>query len=916
MSSAADVAAKGILGHSAPAAPATLIAGGEGDVISNGQVSETPVGVSVEIAPAVQVSVTVEITPVEVDLGDEADTDAEEEAELNISTDNYDLEDEVNALIPPPAGTATAGLSEKETLIWPDKPSILFPDGAVSAEEELIPPEEQPQLDPMASLPIKDEPMDFYTVFPDEPVKDVNEADLEAVEAEDDAANDLVSAEEEVVFPDEQQPVVSVPTEHGIIDAHSVIEDTSTADTGNAVDEVAADASDVADQLPEESFPIEHGAVDLHSVIEDAPTDSAADAAEVADQQPMQEEHEDVPDVPADENVDNLQPEQEEQPNQPPTLIHDDHEDDGVAQDQEFKHPKEPLVLDVPPPPPAPTIKYEIVDADELAKEFSIVTEDCGDGWASNDLDGTEEGEEADAVENDSVHGVDGDSSPCVRKEATFIGCADANISLPNTANNGGDDGSLLKGIVYYDYDLYLNQGIEVASAVRELEESMLAYIAAGVDFEQCGGFSTNGRRTLLLERSLEQESSAEAEAEADAPELSSIVGMSSKPSDKSAAYETCTSTQTYDVPSQCVPMNGRMTYYISGDDDAKETEEFIIKLVEKGARNGNFVSRQSPSGTNPGEFGGSNENILGVAFVENRALESARLPGSNPEQFTAVGGISGVAIGMISFVSVLACTVVGAAAARRSKNRSTDDPDPKDGSFPTVATAPVGRSQSFDMMELGASVLADFGAPGPAPKSVYDIDVEKQQQLLRNDDEDSTDERIGPVPTVTRTLSSISELFSNGSMDFGDVSLEVSKVSGDASTGNSTGSDPHVQLVMMNDAVHTVPLPTGTDGSILSPEATDGTSNTAWAAAGRTAVLMAGQPGEGSEADETSSVGSHGIALKGSTDFGVAVPSPPSKKNTRSSGTADVDDDANNRKSWEEQDNSTEEEMAHDVVW
>ena len=225
----------------------------------------------------------------------------------------------------------------------------------------------------------------------------------------------------------------------------------------------------------------------------------------------------------------------------------------------------------------------------------------------------------------------------------------------------------------------------------------------------------------------------------------------------------------------------------------------------------------------------------------------------------------SGVAFGLVTSLAVLvSCAVFGAVAARRRKNGTIDDDEIKqDGSFPTLGTAPTDKASSYDLAALGASVLTDLGAPPPThskSENIHDVDVEKQQI---NDGEDDDDELLGTVPTVqrTHTLASISELVSNGSMDFGDVSMDTVEVSGD----DCSNSEPHVQLVMNDNSIQSVPPPTPDSANV----------DTSWAAVGRTAAVLADQPGENSETDEASSVASNNIMQTGSTDFGV--PSPPS---------------------------------------
>ena len=108
---------------------------------------------------------------------------------------------------------------------------------------------------------------------------------------------------------------------------------------------------------------------------------------------------------------------------------------------------------------------------------------------------------------------------------------------------------------------------------------------------------------------------------------------MSSRPVDaRDDTYLRCTSNLSIEEGknAECVPMEGKMTLYLSSRDDRFAAKHLVKRSVKSGAEDGSFVGS-----TDTDEAG-----ILGVAYVENRALESARLPGNNLQQFKASAGM------------------------------------------------------------------------------------------------------------------------------------------------------------------------------------------------------------------------------------------------------------------------------------
>ena len=151
----------------------------------------------------------------------------------------------------------------------------------------------------------------------------------------------------------------------------------------------------------------------------------------------------------------------------------------------------------------------------------------------------------------------------------------------------------------------------------------MLYHVAGGVDFDQCGDSgATDGGRRLFAEEIEEKEGQPEKNS-------ISLVGLSSQPIDvQDAAYQQCTSNLSIDkddADTKCVPMRGKMTLYLSSKDDRFAAKHIVKAMVKSGAADGSFLS---------------STDIRGVAYVENRALDAARMPGNNLGQFKANAGV------------------------------------------------------------------------------------------------------------------------------------------------------------------------------------------------------------------------------------------------------------------------------------
>ena len=273
------------------------------------------------------------------------------------------------------------------------------------------------------------------------------------------------------------------------------------------------------------------------------------------------------------------------------------------------------IVLDAPKAPSSTTATtatndtYEYVTAEEYAREFSIVLEKCGqEGYASNS--------------RNSADADDFTTNPCVRSEPTFVGCTDANLF---SASINPFDDAVVKTTVSFNYDLYIRSDAEVDQAIAQLEETMLYHVAGGMDFDQCGASDEGGRR-LFAEEVEEKEGQPEKNS-------ISLVGLSSQPIDvQDAAYQQCTSNLSIDedeADTKCVPMRGKMTLYLSSKDDRFAAKHIVKTMVKSGAADGSFLSS-----------GAGDDDILGVAYVENRALDAARMPGNNLGQFKANAGV------------------------------------------------------------------------------------------------------------------------------------------------------------------------------------------------------------------------------------------------------------------------------------
>ena len=284
------------------------------------------------------------------------------------------------------------------------------------------------------------------------------------------------------------------------------------------------------------------------------------------------------------------------------------------------------IVLDAPKAPSSTTTTandtYEYVTAEEYAQEFSIVLEKCGrEGYASNSR-------------SNSADADDFTANPCVRSEPTFVGCTDANLF---SASINPFDNTVVKTTVAYNYDLYMRSDAEVEQALEQLEESMLYHVAGGMDFDRCG--ADDGERRLFAEEVEEEEEDGQPENEKNSI---SLVGLSSQPIDvRDPTYRQCTSSlqstsslsindwrsidDEADAETKCVPMRGKMTLYLSSKDDRFAAKHIVKSMVKAGAEDGSFLS---------------STDIRGVAYVENRALDAARMPGNNLGQFKANAGV------------------------------------------------------------------------------------------------------------------------------------------------------------------------------------------------------------------------------------------------------------------------------------
>ena len=332
--------------------------------------------------------------------------------------------------------------------------------------------------------------------------------------------------------------------------------------------------------------------------------------------------HESLPDYTAQPKRQEIEPIQEEQKD-------DDEEVKPMeAEKQPFEQPI--IILDAPSTnaevhaddedTPA---AYEEVSAEEYAREFNIVLERCddGSGFASNDAAADANGT---AITTSKSAKEDLATNPCVRMEPTFVGCTDSNLLF---GASNPFDGTVIRTTVAFNYDLYLPKDAVVNEAVAHLEETMLRHVAGGMNFDRCGASDDNddaeGGNGRLLAKGTEE---------------IGFVGLSSRPVDvEDAAYQQCTSNLSIEeddgseLETKCVPMKGKMTLYLSSKEDRFAAKHLIKTMVKSGAEDGAFVGAGDADAQN---------SILGVAYVENRALESAMLPGNNLEQFKASAGM------------------------------------------------------------------------------------------------------------------------------------------------------------------------------------------------------------------------------------------------------------------------------------
>lgn len=208
-------------------------------------------------------------------------------------------------------------------------------------------------------------------------------------------------------------------------------------------------------------------------------------------------------------------------------------------------------------------------------EEYASVAEECLE-FVSTD---THLVGEVDGGDGDETREISMDPNVCSAYfQSTFVGCTNTNdieTSLQET------NGTIIRGVVTFPYDLWWRQmvGYSEEESVATVEANMLLYLGGQLDFA------------------------------CDDPASGGIIGLSSNPIDNfDAAFGTCISDPplaTYEDTGsdgnsdslQCIPMTGKMTYYVAITDDAARiadgefVENEILDRISVGADEDAFVA-------------------------------------------------------------------------------------------------------------------------------------------------------------------------------------------------------------------------------------------------------------------------------------------------------------------------------------
>ena len=294
--------------------------------------------------------------------------------------------------------------------------------------------------------------------------------------------------------------------------------------------------------------------------------------------------------------------------------------------------------------------EYEAIDP----REFEAAADEClrrvSTDFPPIPLDGAAYWEPGDGGGGGSGGGDgdgDGDGGRiCTDPEATFAGCASADPTA----------GTVVRGSLTFYYDLYLTRRADEEEAIRGLESNILRYLGGRTAFA-CGGGAGGGKRKKKEEPG--------------------ILGISSDPSDGiDSIYARCSSGLPDVIGDgmrlKCLPMVGRMTYYLSEGTDVVRAASSLLIDIHEGAGRGAYVSARDESilgidlvdrwgdsgaGNGPGVAGLYSPSASGLAagsVVSGATAQIAGTGGAGAGRGTIAGAVAGALVGAAILLALL----------------------------------------------------------------------------------------------------------------------------------------------------------------------------------------------------------------------------------------------------------------------
>jgi len=341
-----------------------------------------------------------------------------------------------------------------------------------------------------------------------------------------------------------------------------------------------------------------------------------------------------------------------------------------------------------------------------------------------------------------SVEEVDGtfSTSNAVEYESFYSCTVSSQEELVQTTGAGGNEELPLR----FDYEIYTAAGIDDVTSVLGTFESLLTNgVASSLGLTDCPELGVSvelavrngggdrfpwggGRKLMPLEgkrRTLQKDrSTGEKERLLDS---SNVVGLSVDPLDEFYTdLGRCTSVATLDAPSECSPVLGAMTVWITDVqrrrlrqlvDGEEQTEAMLLDTIET------YIEENQASYLN--------DELLHVAYIGQRNLTTVSDPsvdGSKKVVDIGTGDGSGsnaMVVGLASATSVLFILTVFTAAwvVRRQRNREAERGfDEEQGAFPGLTPESAGVSTS----DFAAEDEMTQASSPPQPEDVRTDDL------------------------------------------------------------------------------------------------------------------------------------------------------------------------------------------------